>query len=76
MTLQAPPVDLLGQFDILVGHSRDLDRTTGATGDFFRIALQNSPGTTANGADANEANIHGFHSFQYQRDRFDGGRTA
>ena len=53
--------DLLGQFHILVGHCRNANRTTGATGDFFRVAIENGPGTTADGADADEANIDRFH---------------
>jgi len=53
--------DLLGQFHILVGNCGDANRTTGATGDFFRIAIENGPGTTADGADADQANIDRFH---------------
>ncbi len=61
MTRACAAGHLLGQFDILVGHGRNANRTAGATGDFFRIALENGPGATADGADADKANIDGFH---------------
>jgi hypothetical protein len=50
-----------GQLDIFVGHGSNLDRTSGAAGNFLRVALENSPGTTADGADADKANIDRFH---------------
>ena len=53
--------DLSGQFHILVGHGRDANRTAGATGNFFLVALENGPGATADGADADKANIDRFH---------------
>ncbi len=53
--------NLPGQFDIPVGHSRNAYRTTGAAGNFFCVAIENGPGTTADGADADKANIYGFH---------------
>jgi hypothetical protein len=53
--------DLLGQLDVLVGDGRNANRTAGTAGNFLRVALENSPGATADGADADKANIDGFH---------------
>ncbi|MPN21664.1 hypothetical protein SDC9_169044 [bioreactor metagenome] len=52
---------LAGQFDVLVGHGGNSNRPAGAAGNFFRIAIENGPGATADGADADKANIDGFH---------------
>jgi len=53
--------DLFGGFDIAVGDGRDADRPAGAARDFLRVTVKNGPGATADGADADKANIDGFH---------------
>ncbi len=56
-----PARDLPGEVDILVCHRGDLNRTAGTAGNFFCVTLENGPGATADGADADKANIDRFH---------------
>jgi len=44
-----------------MGHHGDGDRTPGAAADFFLVALQHLEGAAADGADAEQADLDGFH---------------
>ncbi len=44
-----------------VGHHRDLDAAAGAALDLFLVALQDVEDAAADGADAQQADLDGFH---------------
>jgi hypothetical protein len=52
---------LPGPFQVLVGDDTDLNRTTGAAGDFFSVALEYRVGAATDGADPEKSNIDRFH---------------
>ena len=44
-----------------VGDHRDLDAAAGAAADLFLVAVQHVEGAAADGADAEQADLDGFH---------------
>jgi hypothetical protein len=65
--------DLLRAFEVLVGDDGDADGTAGTAGDLLCVALEDGEGTAADGADAEQANIDGFHRQFSVRLRAKGG---
>lgn len=55
------PGTLPRPFQIAVGDDTDLNRTTGATGDFFSVTLEYRVGAATDGADAEKSNVDRFH---------------
>ena len=49
------------QFQIPVGHHRNLDRSACAARNFFRVAFENGIGSATDGTDAQQTHIHCFH---------------
>jgi hypothetical protein len=52
----------LGARSVQVGHHRNLDAPARAAADFLLVALQHLEGAAADGADAEQADLDGFHT--------------
>ena len=63
--LHALAHDGLGALGVEVGHHGDLDAAAGAALDLFLVALQDLEGAAADGADAEQADLDGFHGFSH-----------
>ena len=59
--LHLPRCHPIGQLEILVGHRRDPDGAARPSGDFFFIARENGKRAAADGTDAEQAYVDGFH---------------
>ena len=56
-----PASNLSCQFEILVGHHRNLDRSPGAPGNLLGVAFEYGIGTAADGPDAEKSHVDRFH---------------